>query len=160
MPPTHFPNAVRELAVTDAAPVDADSARAAGELPQRAAVSRPVSYVEDSDPYRAPLPTADTDLPSQADIDEARAQVGVGVWASGLRCVLIYVVAPLAGGLGGVLGLVGLVLQVAGAVTCCAGAAALWRLQHRARWPYTLLAAVIVATTCIALYEQMPFATS
>lgn len=75
--------------------------------------------------------------------DEARAAVHVGLWTSATRCVLSYVVAPVAGAFGILLGPLGLVLQCLGAVTATAGARRLWILRHRARFAYVGVATAI-----------------
>ena len=64
---------------------------------------------------------------------DAAAAVHVGLWVSATRCLLTYVVAPLVGALGILLGPIGLLLQVLGAVTASSGAWRLWRLRHRGR---------------------------
>jgi hypothetical protein len=81
------------------------------------------------------------------EADQARSAVWVGLYVSAARCLLTYVVAPLAGALGGLLGPVGLVLQVLGTVTAVSGARRLWSLRHRARFVYGLVAATLTLFT-------------
>lgn len=90
----------------------------------------------------------------QAD-EEARHAVALGVWVSGLRCLIVYVLAPLVGGFAGFLGVIGLTLQIAGAITSCAGARELRRRRHPARHPYTAVAAVVVAATVATLFSYL-----
>lgn len=92
-----------------------------------------------------------TAAPPEADAEEARAAVQVGLYASALRCLLTYVVAPALGAAGVLLGPVGLLLQVLGAITAGAGARRLWSLGHRARVPYAVLAASVAALTAASL---------
>ena len=101
----------------------------------------------------APSPAAD-EVPTRAG-DEALAAVHVGLWASAIRCLLTYVVAPAAGALGLLLGPVGLLLQVAGAVTSTASARRLWPLGHRLRLPYAAVAVVIDVVTVLALAQWL-----
>ncbi len=74
---------------------------------------------------------------------EAMAAVQVGLYVSALRCLLTYVVAPAAGAAGVLLGPIGLVLLLLGAVTSTAGARRLWALGHRARIPYVAIALAV-----------------
>lgn len=83
--------------------------------------------------------------------EEALAAIHVGIWVSATRCLLTYVVAPAAGALGLLLGPLGLLLQVAGAITASYGARRLWPLQHRLRVPYLGLAVVVDLVTVVAL---------
>lgn len=73
-----------------------------------------------------------------------------GVWASGLRCVLVYVVGPLAGGLAGLLGAAGMSLQLVATVTTAVGVRSLFRVRHPARVPYLLVAVAVWVTTALA----------
>ncbi len=74
------------------------------------------------------------------EASEAMAAVQVGLYVSAARCLLTYVVAPVAGAIGILLGPLGLILLLLGAVTSTAGARRLWRLGHRARIPYAAIA--------------------
>ena len=87
---------------------------------------------------------------SEADAAESAAAVRVGLWVSATRCVLTYVAAPALGTIGVVVPGIGLVLQVLGAITSVAGARRLWLLGHRGRYPYAVVAAVVVLSTVAA----------
>jgi hypothetical protein len=89
---------------------------------------------------------------------EATAAVHVGLWVSATRCVLTYVVAPVAGAIGIFLGPLGLLLQIAGAVTASSGAHRLWSLHHRLRLPYVALALSVDLLAVIALLELIGLA--
>ncbi len=79
--------------------------------------------------------------------------VRVGVYASALRCLLTYVVAPaLAIALpaaGAAVGSIAGALQALGAAVATAGCVILWQTRHRARVPYTVVTAAVLA---LALY--------
>ena len=99
-----------------------------------------------------PASAADIDAAQEA-AQEAAAAVHVGLWVSATRCLLTYVVAPLVGALGVFLGPLGLLLQVAGAITATAGARRLWVLQSRLRFPYAGLAVAVDMLVLVALFE-------
>ena len=101
-------------------------------------------------PARVPDAVPDAD-PAR----EAAAAVHVGLWVSATRCVLTYVVAPAAGALGLVLGPVGLLLMLAGAITATAGARRLWILGHRLRLPYGAVALTVDALAVVTLSQTM-----
>jgi len=86
---------------------------------------------------------------------DAIAAVHVGLWVSATRCVLTYVVAPAAGALGILLGPVGLVLQLLGAVTATHGARTLWAVGHRARHLYTFVALAVTAAAVPPLVSTL-----
>ncbi len=93
---------------------------------------------------------------ASSDVDsdrEATAAVHVGLWVSATRCVLTYVVAPLAGAIGVFLGPIGLLLQVLGAITATAGAHRLWALRSRLRLPYIGLAVAVDLLALVAMVE-------
>ena len=88
------------------------------------------------------------------EIDPAAEAIGavqVGLYVSAVRCVLTYVVAPAAGALGVLLGPIGLVLQILGAITSTAGARRLWILGHRARYAYAAVAGAVVLIAAASL---------
>ncbi len=89
--------------------------------------------------------------PSATASDPAHEAVRWGVWVSAIRCVLTYLVAPVVGGLAGFWGALGLGLQLAAAVAVIVGTRTLWRRRHRARVPYTAVAALVLATTGLAI---------
>jgi hypothetical protein len=97
----------------------------------------------------APPATTEPDDPSR----EATAAVHVGLWVSATRCLLTYVVAPLAGAVGVFLGPIGFLLQVCGAITATAGAHRLWTLRHRMRLPYVALALAVDVLAVVALVD-------
>ena len=92
------------------------------------------------------------DAALEDDLD-AVAAVRVGLWVSAARCVLTYLVAPLLGAAGVVLGPFGLLLQVAGAITATAGASRLWRTGHRLRTPYVVVAVAVDLVTLLVLAQ-------
>ena len=82
--------------------------------------------------------------------EQARSAVWVGLYVSAARCLLTYVVAPLAGAfgvLGIFLGPLGLLLQVLGTITAVGGARRLWVLRHRRRLVYGLVAIALILFT-------------
>lgn len=94
--------------------------------------------------------TGDLDLsPAQ----EAMAAVQVGIYVSAVRCLLTYVVAPVAGTAGIFLGPIGFVLLALGSVTSVAGARRLWQLGHRARFVYAAVAGAVVALTALSFVQ-------
>jgi hypothetical protein len=105
-------------------------------LPQAVQTASPPAHPELEDPTR-----------------EAAAAVHVGLWVSATRCLLTYVVAPLAGAVGIFLGPIGLLLQVLGAITATAGAHRLWTLRSRLRLPYAGLALAVDLLALVALVE-------
>jgi hypothetical protein len=91
-----------------------------------------------------------------ADLDPAReaaAAVHVGLWVSATRCVLTYVVAPVAGAFGLLLGPIGLLLMVCGTITATAGARRLWVLGHGLRIPYAVVAVAVDSLAILTLGE-------
>jgi ABC-type Fe3+-siderophore transport system permease subunit len=100
-------------------------------------------------PASPPAALPDLDDPSR----EAAAAVHVGLWVSATRCLLTYVVAPLAGAVGVFLGPIGFLLQVCGAITATAGAHRLWVLHSRLRYPYLALALAVDALALVALVD-------
>ena len=93
-----------------------------------------------------------SDSPTAVDLArEAAAAVHVGLWVSAIRCVLTYVVAPMLGVLGLVLGPAGLLLQILGAITATAGAHRLRRLRHRAWAAYAIVALIVDVLTAVSV---------
>lgn len=92
------------------------------------------------------------DLPTP---EEAKSAVRLGLWVSGVRCMIVYVVAPAAAGLGGLLHAVGLLVQVLGTITSISGTVTLWRTRHRARYGYTVISALVLLTTCAAALSEL-----
>lgn len=103
----------------------------------------------------SPLPEA---LPAAIALDGADIHaVKLGLWASGLRCVIVYALAPAAGALGPLTVGAALVIQVAGTVACVSGARSLWARRHRGRCAYALIAALTCLCTLTALLAPAGF---
>lgn len=92
--------------------------------------------------------------PECQEAHNARHAVRLGVWVSAARCLFVYVVAPLAGGLGALFGMAGILLQVVGTAAAISGARTLWRRHHRARYAYAAVAVGVSAGT-IAVLGQL-----
>lgn len=116
--------------------------------------------IDDPDATRAAVTGTEFGEPADERDEEAeaRAAVRLGLVISGTRCLLQYVVAPAIGALGWVLGPVGLLLQLAGAVTSVAGVVRLRRLRGRWSVPYAAVAAGVVAVTAWALLHTVGLA--
>ena len=72
--------------------------------------------------------------------------VMLGLWASGLRCVIVYALAPAIGAAGPLAVGTALVIQVAGAAISVGGACSLWRRRERGYCVYALIA--VLACLC------------
>ena len=88
-----------------------------------------------------------------AEQQDGVAAVRVGIYASALRCLVTYVVAP-ATALslpiaGAAMGSLAQALQALGAAVATAGCITLWQTRHWARVGYTAVTAAILA---LALY--------
>lgn len=88
-----------------------------------------------------------------ASLDSPTAAVRWSVCVSAVRCLLTYVATPIVGGLGGLLGAVGVSLQVLACGVALLNTRTLWLRRHRARIPYTALAAVVVLATVGSLSQ-------
>ena len=77
--------------------------------------------------------------------------VMLGLWASGLRCVIVYALAPAIGNAGSLAVGVALVIQVAGAAVSVSGACSLWRRQERGYHVYALIATLACLCAAAAL---------
>ena len=77
--------------------------------------------------------------------------VMLGLWASGLRCVIVYALAPAIGNAGPLAVGVALVIQVAGAAVSVSGACSLWRRQERGHHVYALIATLACLCAAAAL---------
>ena len=87
------------------------------------------------------------------NVDESNEGVGaitLSLYISAARCILTYIVAPILGGFGHTLPVVGQVLQTLGAVVSIAGAWRLWVVRNRWRYAYIGIAAVV---TFVAVIE-------
>nr|WP_303772115.1 hypothetical protein [Actinomyces oris] len=99
--------------------------------------------------------TAAPPTPSPLDQDDAASPllvsadihaVMLGLWASGLRCVIVYALAPAIGAAGPLAVGTALVIQVAGAAISVSGAHSLWRRRERGYCVYALIA--VLACLC------------
>ncbi|MDO4654793.1 hypothetical protein [Actinomyces sp.] len=77
--------------------------------------------------------------------------VMLGLWASGLRCVIVYALAPIIGTAGPLAIGTALVIQVAGTAISVSGACSLWRRRERGRHAYTLISALACLCAVAAL---------
>ena len=77
--------------------------------------------------------------------------VMLGLWASGLRCVIVYALAPVIGTAGPLAVGAALVIQVAGTAISVSGARSLWRLRERGYCVYALIAALTCLCAVAAL---------
>ncbi|WP_315583187.1 hypothetical protein [Actinomyces viscosus] len=83
--------------------------------------------------------------------------VMLGLWASGLRCVIVYAVAPAVGAAGPLAVGTALVIQVAGAAVSLSGAHSLWTRRCRGRCVYALITALTCLCTLAALLAPTGF---
>ena len=77
--------------------------------------------------------------------------VMLGLWASGLRCVIVYALAPAIGTAGPLVIGAALVIQVAGAAVSVSGAYSLWRRHERGYCGYALIATLACLCAVAAL---------
>jgi hypothetical protein len=88
------------------------------------------------------------------EADAAQEQVRLGIYVSAIRCLVTYALAPALGTAGtmtGFLGVAGVALQILGAVLCTMGAIRLWKLGHRLRYLYAVIAAAVYVVTALTL---------
>jgi len=137
----------------DAGDVDDASAPAASSAPGLA-TSRDTSGNESPNapealdaPEDPPESTPATAALVSADVHA----VTLGLWASGLRCVIVYALAPVIGTAGPLAVGVALVIQVAGAAVSVSGACSLWRRQERGYHVYALIATLACLCAAAAL---------
>ena len=83
--------------------------------------------------------------------------VMLGLWASGLRCVIVYALAPAIGPLGPLTVGTALVIQVAGTAVSLSGARSLWRRRYRGRHVYVLISILTCLCTLAALLAPAGF---
>ena len=83
--------------------------------------------------------------------------VMLGLWASGLRCVIVYALAPAIGPLGPLAVGTALVIQVAGTAVSLSGARSLWRRRYRGRHVYVLISTLTCLCTLAALLAPAGF---
>ena len=84
-------------------------------------------------------------LTDSRDASDVRA-VSLGLWASGLRCVIVYVIAPVVCVFGPFCVGLSLVVQESGAIVFIGGARNLWMRLQSARYVY----AAVAAATCLS----------
>ena len=77
--------------------------------------------------------------------------VMLGLWASGLRCVIVYALAPVIGAAGPLAVGAALVIQVAGTAISVSGARSLWRRRERGYCVYALIATLACLCAAAAL---------
>ena len=77
--------------------------------------------------------------------------VMLGLWASGLRCVIVYALAPAIGNAGPLAVGAALVIQVAGTAISVSGARSLWRRRERGYCVYALIATLACLCAAAAL---------
>ena len=75
----------------------------------------------------------------------------LGLWASGLRCVIVYALAPVIGTAGPLAVGAALVIQVAGTAISVSGARSLWRRRERGYCVYALIATLACLCAAAAL---------
>lgn len=92
-------------------------------------------------------------ISGSAEQHEGVAAVRIGIYASALRCLVTYVVAPATAlsvpVAGAAMGSLAQALQALGAAVATAGCVTLWQTRHWARVAYTAVTAAILA---LALY--------
>ena len=93
-----------------------------------------------------PAPLAQDDAASPLLVSADIHAVMLGLWASGLRCVIVYALAPAIGAAGPLAVGTALVIQVAGAAISVSGAHSLWRRRERGYCVYALIA--VLACLC------------
>ena len=96
---------------------------------------------------------ADTPVLISADVQA----VMLGLWASSLRCVIVYALAPAFGPLGPLAVGTALVIQVAGTAVSLNGARSLWRRRYRGRHVYVLISILTCLCTLAALLAPAGF---
>ena len=93
-----------------------------------------------------PAPLAQDDAASPLLVSADIHAVMLGLWASGLRCVIVYALAPVIGAAGPLAVGAALVIQVAGTAISVGGACSLWRRRERGYCVYALIA--VLACLC------------
>ncbi|OLL14247.1 hypothetical protein [Actinomyces oris] len=100
---------------------------------------------------RTPAPLAQDDAVSPLLVSADIHAVMLGLWASGLRCVIVYALAPAIGAAGPLAVGTALVIQVAGAAISVSGARSLWQRRERGHRVYALIAALACLCAAAAL---------
>ena len=81
----------------------------------------------------------------------------LGLWASGLRYVIVHALAPAIGAVGPLTVGAATVIQVAGAAVCVSGARSLWMRRDRGRRAYAFIAVLTCLCTLAALLAPAGF---
>ncbi|EGF55243.1 conserved domain protein [Actinomyces sp. oral taxon 170 str. F0386] len=145
--------------------VDVSSGRGADDDVDTPALPSPcpsgVSNTADTDPSEDLTPVNTTDAPRSAEapvlVSADIHAVMLGLWASGLRCVIVYALAPTLATVGPLAVGAALVIQVAGTAVCLSGAHSLWVRRYRGRRAYVLIAALTCLCTLTALLAPAGF---
>ena len=116
--------------------VDVSSGRDAGDDAVAPPTTSPVTQDEAAAPFLV-----------SADIHA----VMLGLWASGLRCVIVYALAPVIGAAGPLAVGAALVIQVAGTAISVSGACSLWRRREHGYFVYALIAVLTCLCAVAAL---------
>ena len=115
----------------------------------------------DTGPSEDLTPVDTTDAPRSAEapvlVSADIHAVMLGLWASGLRCVIVYALAPTLATVGPLAVGAALVIQVAGTAVCLSGAHSLWVRRYRGRRAYVLIAALTCLCTLTALLAPAGF---
>ena len=98
-----------------------------------------------------PSPDAQDDAAAPILVSADIHAVMLGLWASGLRCVIVYAPAPAIGTAGPLAIGAALVIQVAGAAVSVSGAYSLWRRRERGYCVYALIATLACLCAVAAL---------
>ena len=106
-------------------------------------------------PATSPVPQEEAAAPFLVSADIHA--VMLGLWASGLRCVIVYALAPVIGTAGPLAVGAALVIQIAGTAVCLSGAHSLRVRRYRGRRAYVLIAALTCLCTLTALLAPAGF---
>ena len=98
-----------------------------------------------------PSPDAQDDAAAPILVSADIHAVMLGLWASGLRCVIVYALAPVIGAAGPLAVGAALVIQVAGTAISVSGACSLWRRREHGYCVYALIAALTCLCAVAAL---------
>ena len=139
--------------------VDVSSGRGADDDVDTPALPSPcpsgVSNTADTDPSEDLTPVNTTDAPRSAEapvlVSADIHAVMLGLWASGLRCVIVYALAPVIGAAGPLAVGAALVIQVAGTAISVSGACSLWRRREHGYCVYALIAVLTCLCAVAAL---------
>lgn len=104
-----------------------------------------------------PAPLAQDDAASPLLVSADIHAVMLGLWASGLRYVIVHALAPAIGAVGPLTVGAATVIQVAGAAVCVSGARSLWMRRDRGRRAYAFIAVLTCLCTLAALLAPAGF---